>query len=324
MNKLFKIFLVALFTVVGFSMGGSALAGNNDAEDDISSETTQSGTSSSGDAVGGQVVGVVSAGDASVDATNRSEDVDIETGEASAINELDAEVGQENFGGENELESPGEISAEFVQDASASSGDGVGGSVIGVVTSAGGSADVVAANTSEDVDIETGEAFADNDADGIDGDLDVGQESDGGENDAEDDISFEMSQTASAASGDGVGGQVLGIVSAGDASVDATNESTDVDVETGDAFANNEVDYEVGQENDGGDNFDDGEISSELTQDANANSGDAVAGQVAGVVTSAGGSADLVLANTSEDVDAESGFSEFTNESEEFVGQQTD
>jgi len=327
MNKLFKIFLVALFSVVGFFFADAALAGNeNDAEDDISSETAQSGSSNSGDAVGGQVVGVVSAGDASVDSTNRSEDVDIETGEATAVNELDAEVGQENDGGgENELESPGEISAEFVQAAEATSGDGVGGAVIGVVTSAGGSADVVAANTSEDVDIETGEAFADNDADGIDGDLDVGQqEFSGNENDAEDDISFEMSQTASAASGDGVGGQVLGIVSAGDASVDATNESTDVDVETGDAFAENEADYEVGQSSDGGDNFSDGEISSELAQDASANSGDAVAGQVAGVVTSAGGSADLVLANTSEDIDAESGFSEFQNDSEEFVGQQVD
>ncbi len=66
----------------------------------------------------------------------------------------------------------------------------------------------------------------------------------------------------------------------------------------------------------------DGDISSELAQDANAVSGDAVAGQVAGVVTSAGGSADLVLANTSEDVDGESGDASFDNDVEEFVGQQ--
>jgi hypothetical protein len=129
----------------------------------------------------------------------------------------------------------------------------------------------------------------------------------------------------SAASGDGVGGQVLGIVSAGDASVDATNESTDVDVETGLASADNFLGHTVGQVSDGGgDNFTDGEISSEVAQDATATSGDAVAGQVAGVVTSAGGSADLVLANTSDDVDGETGDSFMFNVNEEFVGQETD
>jgi hypothetical protein len=45
-----------------------------------------------------------------------------------------------------------------------------------------------------------------------------------------------------------------------------------------------------------------------------------VAGQVAGVVTSAGGSADLVLANTSEDSDAESGDGDFDNNDESFTG----
>lgn len=59
-----------------------------------------------------------------------------------------------------------------------------------------------------------------------------------------------------------------------------------------------------------------------MAQDASANSGDAVAGQVAGVVTSAGGSADLVLANTSEDVDGETGDADFFNETIEFVGQE--
>ncbi|MEX2537126.1 MAG: hypothetical protein WD646_00570, partial [Actinomycetota bacterium] len=299
MNKFLKLLLVAMLALGGLSVGAVAQA-QNDAEDDISSSTEQSGTSASGDAVGGQVVGVVSSGDASVDATNHSEDVDIETGDAFAENDLEQEVGQETTSGENELEA-GEISSDVAQAADATSGDGVGGSVIGVVTSAGGSADVVAANTSEDVDIETGDADAFNFFD-----ADVGQLNFGGdENDAEDDISSEASQSASASTGDGVGGQVLGIVSAGDASVDATNHSEDVDIETGDAFAENDIEIEVGQETTGGDNFSDGEISSEVAQDASASSGDAVAGQVAGVVTSAGGSADLVLANTSEDVDAE-------------------
>ncbi|MEX0875712.1 MAG: hypothetical protein WD179_12200 [Actinomycetota bacterium] len=322
MNKLLKLLLVAVLALGGLSAGAVAQAQDNDAEDDISSETEQSGSSASGDAVGGLVVGVVSSGDTSVDATNHSEDVDIETGDAFAENDLEQEVGQDNDGGgagDNELED-GEISSDVAQAATSTSGDGVGGAVIGVVTSAGGSADVVAANTSEDVDIETGESVAFNFLD-----ADVGQGAfNTGDNDAEDDISLEAAQTASASTGDGVGGMVLGIVSAGDASVDATNESTDVDVSTGDAYTENDAELEVGQENlSGGDsNWDDGEISADVAQDAASSSGDAVAGTVAGVVTSAGGSADLVLANTSEDVDAETGDSEFVNELEEFVGQQ--
>jgi hypothetical protein len=322
MNKLLKILLVAVLALGGLSVGAVAQAQDNDAEDDISSSTEQSGSSASGDAVGGLVVGVVSSGDTSVDATNHSEDVDIETGDAFAENDIEQEVGQDNDGGgagDNELDG-GDIESEVAQAATSTSGDGVGGTVIGVVTSAGGSADVVAANTSEDVDIETGESFSDN---FVGASVGQGTFDGGGQNDAEDDISSEVSQTASASSGDGVGGQVLGIVSAGDASVDATNESTDVDIETGLASADNFVGHTVAQESDGGgDNFSDGEIDSVIAQDASANSGDAVAGQVAGVVTSAGGSADLVLANTSEDVDAESGQSFFFNEIEEFVGQQ--
>jgi hypothetical protein len=118
---------------------------------------------------------------------------------------------------------------------------------------------------------------------------------------------------------------VLGIVSAGDASVDATNESTDVDVETGLASSDNFIDSFVGQSvDDGGtgDNFSDGEIESSLIQASTAGSGDAVAGQVAGIVTSAGGTADLVLANTSEDADPESGDAFMFNEDVEFVGQE--
>jgi hypothetical protein len=324
MNKLPKILLVAVLTVVGFFAADAAMAGaQNDSEDDISSETDQAGASNSGDAVGGQVVGVVSAGDASVDSTNRSEDVDIETGDAGGFNGVEQIVGQTIADSDGENESEAEISSEVAQDASASTGDGVGGAVIGVVTSAGGSADVVAANTSEDADIETGDAFVENE---VLAGIGQGNFGDAPENDSEDDISAEVGQTAAAASGDGVGGQVLGIVSAGDASVDATNESTDVDVETGDAFVENFVEHDVGQEIDTGDadNFSDGEISSEIAQDASANSGDAVAGQVAGVVTSAGGSADLVLANTSEDVDGETGDSDFFNETVEFVGQFAD
>ncbi len=298
-------------------------SGDNEADGDISNEYAQAATTASGDGVGGQVLGVVSAGVTTVDATNSSTDVDIETGESESFNFIDSIVAQlsRSGAGDNELEEGADISSEASQAAESTSGDGVGGQVIGVVTSAGGSAEVVGANTSEDVDIETGDTFADNFIDFGD----VGQVTalGGGNNDADDDISAEFGQAAVASSGDGVGGQVLGIVSAGDASVDATNESTDVDVETGLASADNFIDSYVGQNtfNGGGDNFSDGEISSLVTQNSTASSGDAVAGQVAGVVTSAGGSADLVLANTSEDVDGETGDSFMFNATDEFVGQ---
>ena len=134
-------------------------------EGDNDNESDQSGSSASGDAVAGSVVGVVSAGDTSVDATNRSEDVEIDTGDASGNNSAAAFTGLTasssttvaadilNLAATNVQE--GDNDTEINQDASAASGDGVGGQVIGVVTRAGGSADVVAANTSEDVEIST-------------------------------------------------------------------------------------------------------------------------------------------------------------------------
>jgi hypothetical protein len=342
--------------VFGASLGSLARADIDNAsatnvqEGDNESEADQSGSAGSGDAVGGQVVGVVSGGDASVDATNHSEDVDIETGDADGVNSASTYVGLTagsdttvaadilNLSATNVQE--GDNEAEIAQAAEAASGDGVGGSVIGVVTSAGGSADVVAANTSEDVDIETGDAAADNDAAAYVGlnasgtvatlaDIDnaLATHVQEGDND------FSADQSASAASGDGVGGQVLGLVAAGDASIDATNRSEDVDIETGDGDAVNSVSAYVGLTagsttnvaaadilNLAATNVQEGDNSKSVAQAAEAASGDAVAGQVAGVVTSAGGSADLVLANTTEDADGETGDSFFDNIDTSFTG----
>jgi hypothetical protein len=342
MTKISRILFVAGLVVGTISVGGAGLAGNggvdpeasNEIDGDISSETQQSGSSSSGDAVGGQVVGVVSSGDASVDSTNRSEDVDIETGDANASNEADSATGQFaevglDVAGSNEQE--GDNSTDMGQTAAATSGDGVGGSVIGVVTSAGGSADVVAANTSEDVDIETGDTSADNFIESFTGQSYInlcGLLCQIGSNEQFGDNELTADQVATAASGDGVGGQVLGIVSAGDASVDATNSSTDVDVETGDADAGNFAGPFTGQDyfnlglgGIGGENELEGDNSTDLSQTAAATSGDGVGGQVAGVVTSRGGSADVVAANTSEDVDLETGDATSGNDADSFVGQ---
>ena len=97
------------------------------------------------------------------------------------------------------------------------SGDGVGGQVIGVVTS-GGSASVVAANTSTNIDISTGDARAFNDAAAF-----VGLNSSSetavfnlfaadvlnaatATNVQEGDNKLDARQSATSASGDGVGG----------------------------------------------------------------------------------------------------------------------
>ena len=328
------------------------------------SSASQTGDASTGDGVGGQVIGVVSAGDTSVDATNRSEDVDVETGDADSEATYAAFVGLNVSTGSpfavaagdgiinteannillGEGMGPGNESSAN-QTTSASSGDGVAGQVVGAVTSAGGSADIVAANTSEDVDAETGDAEAEATVAAVVGHNDAPSSlalaagddivNASGTNVQLGDNTLEAVQTATSETGDAVGGQVLGVVSAGDASVDATNHSEDVDVETGDAEAEAVVAAFVGlasatstQALAQGDtilsqqaeNVQLGNNTHEVIQTVTASSGDAVGGQVSGVVTSAGGSADLVLANTSEDADAETGDAEFDAVDTSFTG----
>jgi len=323
---------------------------------DNKASTNQSGTSKSGDAVAGQVAGVVSSGTTSVDATNKSDHVDISTGDARGTNNSDAFVGLNSSTGTSvgaadiANGSPvtnlqeGDNKYDLNQTLTATSGDGVGGEVIGVVTSAGGSASVVAANTSTNVDISTGDARAFNNAAAFVGlnsssDTSVGSAADvlntaTATNVQEGDNKLSASQTATSKTGDGVGGQVLGVVSAGAASVDATNKSDQVDISTGDARSGNDFASFVGLNDASGTdvlaadvlsggpavNVQEGSNKKDLMQNASATSGDSVAGQVAGVVTSAGGSADLVLANTSTNSDTSSGDGRFFNSDSSFTG----
>jgi hypothetical protein len=126
---------------------------------------------------------------------------------------------------------------------------------------------------------------------------------------------------------------VLGVVSAGDASIDARNRSERVELETGEASAeniaaafvglNSSTDTDIGPDDAEADtavNQQNGDNEGTFAQTADASSGDAVGGQVAGVVTSAGGSADLVLDNGSLRIEAETGATEFDNEDSLFVG----
>jgi hypothetical protein len=250
----------------------------------------------------------------------------------------------------------------------------VAGQVVGAVTSAGGSTSVVVANTSDNVDATTGDAHSSNAATGF-----VGQEGivladilssnvivqgnvvecasctpaplsnvlavgptvtaaganvQGGSNRLSGD------QTASASTGDGVAGQVIGAVSAGATSIDASNTSRDSSAQTGDATASNGVNAVfVGQADLGSaaggvvgdagtadvsgvaaDNVQNGDNTQRFAQTAGAVTGDAVAGQVAGVVTSAGGAASVVVANDSTNIDAASGDGVFRNSEGFFVG----
>ena len=158
---------------------------------DVEGNADQSGSASTGDGVAGQVAGVVSAGDASVDATNRSDDVEVSTGDASATNAADLRASGIDFnapggtvaadclsvaasdvgggGGNNNpattgvrCQNDGDVEGNAGQSADAASGDGVGGQVIGVVTSAGGSADLVLDNESTDSDVDTGDGTQSN------------------------------------------------------------------------------------------------------------------------------------------------------------------
>jgi hypothetical protein len=157
----------------------------------------------------------------------------------------------------------------------------------------------------------------------------------------------ETNQDGRSSSGDAVAGQVVGVVSSGDTSLDATNLSHDVDAESGDAEGANTARSVTGTDSSssgcppaatgraraqacpGGAEAADitnliavlvhlGDNTTSLDQSADVSTGDAIAGQVAGAVVS--GLADIVLANTSEDVDAESGDGEVTNLSETSVG----
>jgi len=366
MTKVFRWAVVTMLALVpalsAISAAHADVANNSTAtnvqEGDNKSSTGQSGTSKSGDAVAGQVAGVVSSGNTSVDATNKSDHVDVSTGDARGANSAnefvglnaatDTHVGAADVANTAPVTNlqEGDNKYDLNQTVTATSGDGVGGEVIGVVTSGGGSASVVAANTSTNVDISTGDARAFNDAAAFVG---LNSSSDTSvanpfaadvlnaataTNVQEGDNKLSADQTASSDTGDGVGGQVLGIVSAGAASVDATNKSDKVDISTGDARSANDFSAFVGlnfaTDTDVGAadvlnagvaaNVQEGSNKKDLNQDATASSGDGVAGQVAGVVTSAGGSADLVLANTSTNSDSDTGDGRFVNTDDSFTG----
>src|SRR5581483_6151408 len=148
------------------------------------------------------------------------------------------------------------------------------------------------------------------------------------------------SQSANTTTGDGVAGQVIGSVSGGATSIDANNTSDAVDVTTGDGDSSNDQaafvglnrtssgDVDIADFTDscrsagtGCNNAQDGNDSAILTQRATTTTGDGVAGEVIGAVTSAGGSASIVAANSSSTSDVTTGDADTSNDLAAFVGQ---
>jgi hypothetical protein len=323
-----------------------------------------------GDVVVGQVIGGVVAGGGNlvVNATNHSNNVDATSGDANGTNNASVATGLisssagaafvgdalgdpnastsdlNNVVGRNVQD--GDNTTNARQNTNVQTGDAIGGQVIGAVVN-GGTTDIAAANTTQDSDITTGDGHAENSLAAFTGLLaTTGTAAVGpgglaasdiagatGTNIQSGDNRFNANQNAVSQTGDGVAGQVLGVVSAGATRVDASNTTTDSSVTSGDSDARNSgaaftglLDAGTATVSDAdlsgvsGANLQDGSNTGRLNQSANAVSGDGVAGQVAGIVTSAGGSAAVTLANTSTDVDSTSGDTNFSNDSSMFNG----
>lgn len=197
---------------------------------------------------------------------------------------------------------------------------------------------VTTSNSSDDTDTTSGDSTASNSAAAQvghngGGETEVDAEdvtSQSATNVQEGDNDVDASQSARSESGASVGGQVIGAVTSGALTVDATNSSTDVDAESGDADATNGFAAFVGLDNASdttiaadvtnglATNVQEGDNAADVAQQTFAVTGDAVAGQVLGATTA--GPTDIVLANTSDDADATSGDSTEDSESGVFSG----
>jgi len=202
---------------------------------------------------------------------------------------------------------------------------------------------VTAANSSGNVSGSSGDARATNN-----GSAAVGNNSGGNTNVNSSDVNnsgsasnvqqgdntFNSNQSVTVKSGDVVGGQVIGAVSAGNLAINATNSSTNEDLSSGDARGSNNVAAFVGLlnasstnigaadlfNNGSATNVQEGDNKATANQNQDVATGDVVGGQVVGAVTSSGGSADVTLANTSSNSTTESGDSSGTGNSDLGVG----
>jgi len=142
-------------------------------EGDNDLEATQNADTQTGSAVGGQVIGAVVDGTLTVDATNASNDVEAETGDATSDNDFAAFVGlsassETSIGASDVFNDSatnvqeGGNSSDVAQSSNASTGDAVGGQIFGATVS--GASDIVLANTSDDAETTSGDADENSDS----------------------------------------------------------------------------------------------------------------------------------------------------------------
>jgi hypothetical protein len=190
--------------------------------------------------------------DTDVTASNESDDVETETGDAEATNSGSAQVGH-NGGGDTDITTSdidnedatnvqeGDNSLDASQSATSSSGSGVTGQVIGAV--AEGDLTIDATNSTTDSDVETGEAASANDFAAFVG-LDASTQTtiaaaDVTNQDAtnvqEGDNGAGVDQFSDASSGDAVTGQIVGGTATGNSVITVANTSDDTDATSGDS-----------------------------------------------------------------------------------------
>jgi hypothetical protein len=338
-----NVIISVLCIVLTLGIAGSAFA-TNAQNDDNKTNTQQSGSDTSGTANAGQISGVVSSGTTSADATNSTDHADVTSGDARSNNDASTFTGLDASNATGTNIQRGDNKTWLSQDAEVVSGNASDGQIIGIVTSFGGTTDVVGANTSSFNDVTSGRAKSTNDATTFTGLQALLSDTSTATNIQRGDNKVSVTQTNPTTTGNAMSGQVIGVNSSGATTVDGTNLSAHNDVDTVAAFGANSVDAITGLVANATDtgvaiNIQRGDNTSSFSQDApgtsnsattfvglNSNadaasstnvqrgdnklgssqdspvaaaSYDSIAGQVIADTTATGGSADLVLANTS-------------------------
>ncbi len=128
---------------------------------DNESDGSQGNEITGGDAIAAQVVGLASEGNTKVGATNNSRDVSAKSGAIKSSNSAGGSGGDAITG----TAVDGDDAPDIAQAAQATSGDGVGGQVIGVLTASGGRADLVVDNTVKHITAISGDNVGQGSAD---------------------------------------------------------------------------------------------------------------------------------------------------------------
>lgn len=346
MRRLTALLVAAFILLPGIARSDISCSDcDNVQEGQNSAHSDQDGSARAGATIGGQSISVSAGGGARVNATNNGERVRVKTGDATGSNDLSGIVGHTtsigtsvgsadivNASGNNVHEGDNEF--EFGQTVDATTGDAVAGQIIGV--SAGGDAEVIADNTLRRVDVDTGDAEANNDASTLTGQATAafvvvaGIINPTGNNIQEGNNSLDGGQNADVHTGDGIAGQDLAVSAGGAAVVSASNDTRNVTVSTGDADADNDSAAFVGQAtafgvfvsddivNSTAPNIQQGDNTYDVDQSADASSGDALTGQRTTVTGRR--HVDVTLDSRGEDNSVSAGEADIDQDEDVFVG----